>query len=73
MIYPKNKDMMQLRGDEKDTQAVLKGSERIYSQPDTRKIISMARSAKNDKDFAKLGEFVYRATNIQDSRKPQFD
>ncbi len=72
-IYPKKKGMIQLKGDSGESQANLKGAERIYSKADTRKIFDLARGAKNDKDLAKLGEFVYQATNRQDSSKPQFE
>jgi hypothetical protein len=71
MIYPKKK-MLQMKGGTELAEAQLQGSERIYSQEDTRKIIDMAKSAKTNRDYAKLGEFIYEATGKQDLREEQY-
>lgn len=70
-IY-KKKTMIQMTGNAGEAQAHMEGKERIYSREDTKKIITLARKAKTEKDFVELGKFVYDATRKQDSRKPQF-
>ena len=49
----------------------LQGEERIYSIPDTKKIVEMATSAESEEDLRKLGEFVYKATKKQDEKDPE--
>jgi hypothetical protein len=68
----KSGSMIQVAGNGGPVQSVMEGKERIYSQKDTRKIISMAKSAKSNNDFVELGRFVLSATKLQDARPPEF-
>lgn len=72
MIYPKRKaTMAQLVGSGK-IQALMEGSERIYSRKDTLKILQLARRATTNEDLYRLGKFVYDATKRQDSKPPEY-
>lgn len=74
MIYPgKSKSkMVQVFGSGNKVQASLEGAERIYSRGDTKKIVSMAKSAKSDADLVSLGKFMVKATIKQDTRDPEY-
>lgn len=72
MIYPKRKaTMAQLVGSGR-MQALMEGSERIYSRKDTKNILRLARKATTNEDLYRLGKYVYDATKRQDSRPPEF-
>lgn len=53
-------------------ESVLKGEERIYSRGDTKRLVELARKAKDKNDFFLLGKFFYDATKKQDSRPPEY-
>jgi hypothetical protein len=74
MIYPgkKKASMVQITGDRGSVQTEMQGNERIYSQEDTKKIITLARNSKSKKDLIKLGEFICQATKRQDKKKPEY-
>jgi hypothetical protein len=74
-IYPnrkKNAAMIQVAGNGSQVRAKMEGAERIYSRQDTKKIMTMAKKARSQKDIIALGKFVAEATQKQDSREPEF-
>lgn len=65
--------LVQLEGEgEGGDSTPLQGEERIYSIADTKKIIDLANNAESESDLIKLGEFVYKATEKQDKRAPEY-
>lgn len=53
-------------------QLKLKSGERIFSIPDTKKIIKLAKKAITDKDLIKLGSEVANMIYIQDTNEPEY-
>ena len=64
--------MQQLNGKTGEVEAEVVGGERIFSIPDTEKIVQLAVSAKDDEALIALGTHVVASIKKQDSRKPQF-
>lgn len=64
-------EMVQLSSDGK-VETVMTGSQRIYSRPDTKKMIEMAKACKTQGDLFRLGAFVYEATKRQDAAEPEY-
>lgn len=71
-LFSSGGSLVQLSGDGKTVEALLKGEERIYSRSDTKRLMELAKKAKNTKGFYLLGKFLYDATKKQDSRPPEY-
>lgn len=70
MIIPVKK-AQQLDGRTGQVQAEVVGEERIFSIPDTKKIVRLSLEAKSEAHLEALGRFVAGAIRRQDSRKPE--
>lgn len=68
----KRPKMVQLSGDGRTVEATLSGNQRVYSRPDTMKIIQMARVANSPGKLLELGRFIMQATKGQDAKPPEF-
>lgn len=65
--------LVQLEGEGEGGDATpLQGEERIYSIADTKKIVDLANNAESETDLVALGKFVYKATQKQDKRAPEY-
>lgn len=56
-------------------QASLVGGERIFSRPNTKTLIKLAKIAyksKDDKDYKRLGRKIFEYLKIQDNREPDY-
>lgn len=56
-------------------QQELDGGERIFSRPNTKTLISMAKKAaetKDDADYKRLGRKIFQYIKIQDEREPEW-
>ena len=71
-IYKSGGSIIQLSGDGKTVEAVMRGKERIFSRPDTKRLIELAKKAKTSDDLFLLGEFLYDATKKQDSKPAEY-
>jgi len=57
------------------TQMNLKGGERIVSRKETKVLIRQAKKAydsKSDSDYKRLGKYMFKVLNKQDSRDPEY-
>lgn len=57
------------------TQMELEGGERIFSRPNTKTLIKLAKRAyksQKDSDYAKLGNKIFKYLDIQDSNTPEY-
>jgi hypothetical protein len=68
----KKPEMVQLSGDGKTIEATMSGNQRVYSRPDTMKIIQMAKIANSPGKLLELGRFIMQATKTQDAKPPEF-
>lgn len=58
-----------------DVQMTLQGGERIFSRPNTKVLVKLAKRAfqtKQDRDYKKLGKKLFEFLTIQESNKPQY-
>ncbi|MCS7316956.1 MAG: hypothetical protein NZZ41_01350 [Candidatus Dojkabacteria bacterium] len=71
LLRPYNATMVLLdhRG---EPQMYLEGGELVISRVETEKVIELAKKAKTDEDFIKLGKLMYEIRSKQKKRKPQF-
>lgn len=56
-------------------QMELEGGERIFSRANTKTLIKLAKKAyksKEDKDYAKLGNKIFKYLKIQDTNEPEY-
>lgn len=66
---------MQVIGPNGEVQMELEGGERIFSRPNTKALVKLAKKAyetKDDKDYKALGKRVFKYLDKQDSNKPEF-
>jgi hypothetical protein len=70
-MYSGGGSLLQLTGDSDNVELILKGVERIFSRPDTKKLMELAKKATDSNGFYLLGKFLYDATKKQDSRPPE--
>lgn len=59
---------VQLNGKTGEVEAEVKGGERIFSRPDTKRIVTLVKAG----DDAALGRFVFQAIKRQDGREPEY-
>ena len=67
--------MMKVLAPDGSTQMNLKGGERIVSRKETLVLIRQAMKAyqsKEDKDYKRLGKYIFKVLNKQDSRDPEY-
>ena len=68
-------DKMYILGSDGKPQMDLVGGERIISRSETRSLIIKAKRAnksKSDKDYKKLGKYIFKVLEKQDNRKPEY-
>ena len=66
---------LEIIGSDGEVQAVLQGSERIFSISNSRTLVKMARRAYEsnlDKDYKALGRKVFEYMDIQNKREPEY-
>ena len=66
---------MYILGSDGKPQMDLVGGERIISRSETRSLIIKAKRAnksKSDKDYKKLGKYIFKVLEKQDNRKPEY-
>ena len=66
---------MYILGSDGTPQMDLVGGERIISRIETKEIIRKAKKAnksKQDKDYKKLGKYVFKVFEKQDNREPEY-
>lgn len=74
-IDEKEIDKMYILGSDGKPQMDLVGGERIISRSETRSLIIKAKQAnksKSDKDYKKLGKYIFKVLEKQDNRKPEY-
>ena len=74
-IDEKEIDKMYILGSDGKPQMDLVGGERIISRSETRSLIIKAKRAnksKSDKDYKKLGKYIFKVLEKQDNRKPEY-
>jgi hypothetical protein len=59
---------VQLNGKTGEVEATINGGERIFSRPDTDRIVALAKSG----DDSALGKHVYEAIKKQDNRPQEY-
>lgn len=67
--------VMKVLGSNGEAQYELWGSERIFSRPNTKTLIRMAKKAdltKSDSDYKRLGNKMFKYIEQQDTRKPEY-
>jgi len=67
--------VMYIIGSDGLPQMELSGGERIFSRPNTKTLINMARRAyqtKKDSDYKRLGKKVFEYLKTQDNREPEY-
>lgn len=72
---PSNEEELKILDLEGETQAVLQGSERIFSIKNTKTLVSMAKRAyetQSEADFKALGKKVFEYMENQDSSEPEY-
>lgn len=70
-----NPNMMYIIGTDGKPQMELEGGERIFSRPNTKTLINMAKRAfKSDKDsdYKRLGKKIFDYLKIQDNNEPDY-
>ena len=75
IIDEKEIDKMYILGSDGKPQMDLVGGERIISRSETRSLIIKAKRAnksKSDKDYKKLGKYIFKVLEKQDNRKPEY-
>lgn len=66
---------LEIIGSDGEVQAVLQGSERIFSIKNTKTLVSMAKRAyesQSDSDYKALGRKVFEYMKIQNERDPEY-
>jgi len=66
---------LEIIGSDGEVQAVLQGSERIFSISNSKTLVKMARRAYEsnlDKDYKALGRKVFEYMDIQNKREPEY-
>ena len=66
---------LQILGSDGEVQAVLQGSERIFSIKNTKTLVSMAKRAyesQSDSDYKALGRKIFEYMKVQDEREPEY-
>lgn len=53
-------------------QMYLRGGELVISRVETKKLIDLAKSIKNEEDYIKLGKYMYEVRMKQRARKPEY-
>lgn len=71
LLKPSNATMVLLdhRG---EPQMYLEGGELVVSRKETETLVELAKKAKTEDDFIKLGKMMYEVRSKQKKRKPQF-
>ena len=67
--------VMKVLAPDGSTQMNLKGGERIVSRKETKVLIRQAKKAydsKSDSDYKRLGKYMFKVLNKQDSRDPEY-
>lgn len=68
-------DTMKVLGPNAEIQMELVGGERIFSRPNTKILLRLAKKAyktKEEKDYILLGKKIFKFLDTQDSNKPEF-
>lgn len=68
-------DKMYILGSDGKPQMDLVGGERIISRKETKSLIIRAKKAnksKSDKDYKKLGKYIFKVLEKQDNREPEY-
>ncbi len=68
-------DKMYILGPDGKPQMELFGNERIVSRKETKQLISKAKKAnksKSDDDYKKLGKYMFKILNKQNTQKPEY-
>ena len=66
---------LEIIGSDGEVQAVLQGSERIFSIKNTKTLVNMAKRAyesQSDADYKALGKKVFEYMKVQDERDPEY-
>ena len=63
---------MQVLGNDGEVLTNIIGGERIFSRPHTKKLISLAKTAKDKSGLLKLGEFMSSVIGKQDTQESQY-
>lgn len=66
---------LEIIGSDGEVQAVLQGSERIFSISNSKTLVKMARRAYEsnlDKDYKALGRKIFEYMDIQNKREPEY-
>ena len=66
---------LEIIGSDGEVQAILQGSERIFSIVNSKTLVKMAKRAyesKLEKDYKALGRKIFEYMKIQDERKPEY-
>ena len=68
-------ETMKVLGPNAEIQMELIGGERIFSRPNTKVLLRLAKKAyksKEEKDYILLGKKIFKFLDTQDSNKPEF-
>jgi len=66
---------MHIIGSDGESQMEIEAGERIFSRPNTKTLVNMARRAymsKKDSDYKRLGKKLFEYLKTQDNRKPEY-
>ena len=69
------KDNMYILDENGEVQMTLEGGERIFSRPDTKKLIKFAKKAnrtKKESDYRLLSNRLFKFIDVQENNKPEY-
>lgn len=74
-VSEKTSNTMQVIGSDGQVQMEIEGGERIFSIPNTKRLVELAKKAyesKSDEDYKKLGKTVFKFLHTQDTNEPDY-
>lgn len=74
-VSAETSNTMQVIGSDGQVQMEIEGGERIFSIPNTKKLVELAKKAyesKSDEDYKKLGKTVFEFLHTQDTNEPDY-
>lgn len=74
-VSEETSNTMQVIGSDGQVQMEIEGGERIFSIPNTKRLVELAKKAyesKSDEDYKKLGKTVFKFLHTQDTNEPDY-